>query len=71
MKKSKYQVIKAMLTLSRKLGILLDKTDERVSFIIQSHEFFVWKEESDFFEFIEDNLKRLQAESKESYSLKK
>lgn len=60
-----------MLTLSRKLGIPLDKTDERVSFIIQSHEFFVWKEESDFFEFIEDNLKRLQAESKESYSLKK
>lgn len=62
MKKTKFQVIRKMLEIAKRLGVEMNKADVRISYIIQCHEFFIWKDESEFISFIEKSIERLKKE---------
>lgn len=66
MKKTKFQVIKEMLKVAKKLGMELNKADKRVSYIIQCHEFFIWKNDEEFNSFIETCIADLKEQAPES-----
>lgn len=51
-----------MLEIAKRLGVEMNKADVRISYIIQCHEFFIWKDESEFISFIEKSIERLKKE---------
>ncbi len=51
--------MRAMVSMAVKHNVVLDKSDERIGYIIQMHELFVWNNEKEFMEFVEKCIRGL------------
>lgn len=58
--KSRFGIVRALAAAARQSKIDLDKQDKRLSYIVDTHHFFMWNCEEDFDAFILNSLARLK-----------
>lgn len=70
-RKSRFSMIRGILYQAKRLDLKINRQDKRLSYLLQSHVFFVWNSEEEFNYYIIHCLSRLQSpERKKSFSQK-
>lgn len=59
-KKSRLGLIRTMAVTAQKANLRINKSDQRLSHIINSHLYFTWDSEQDLTEFLIIYLKKIQ-----------